>query len=329
MLHTAIRPRRGLTPLSAGLVVLLAAFVAIPIDARASTDTGCAPGQTARYVFGFAELNRFIGRAMGDPSTCEFADPGGTGDVHQSTSNGLAFWRKTTNTPTFTDGFNHWGHTPQGWAYWTGSSIDPAPNAHVFPDDVVQALLEGRSGGNASAEGYSRCLTNRLLVRYTLAELLDVVASIKDAVQFPPKLASLAGECSSAVLRSYDPSASVGPTEPLTAPAAPAAQAAQAALAAPAPASPAAPAAPSPSPTPTAVPTPAPSQPQLIVQGLNWVRGTDLYKDRVWVLGEVRNTGSPPAFDVSVAACWPPTAQSPVQVPPRFTTSPPVNPRAS
>jgi hypothetical protein len=57
--------------------------------------------------------------------TCEFADPTGSGDVHQQTTRGLAFWRKGTNTPTFTDGSNHWGKTPQGWVEWTGISVDP------------------------------------------------------------------------------------------------------------------------------------------------------------------------------------------------------------
>ncbi len=32
---------------------------------------------------------------------------------------------KSTNTPTFTDGYDHWALTQQGALHWTGSSIDP------------------------------------------------------------------------------------------------------------------------------------------------------------------------------------------------------------
>jgi hypothetical protein len=94
--------------------------------------TECPAGQAPHYVFGFADLSAFIGAEMGQPLTCEFADPNGTGDIHQRTTNGLAFWRKSTNTPTFTDGFDHWGHTPAGWVHWTGASIDPPPTAEVL-----------------------------------------------------------------------------------------------------------------------------------------------------------------------------------------------------
>jgi hypothetical protein len=86
---------------------------------------GCAVGKVPAYVFGFADLSTQIGSAMGDPLSCEFADPNGTGDVHQRTSQGLAFWRKSTNTPTFTNGYDHWAQVPTGWTQWIGSSIDP------------------------------------------------------------------------------------------------------------------------------------------------------------------------------------------------------------
>ena len=49
----------------------------------------------------------------------------GTGDMHQQTTKGLAFWRKGTNTATFTNGSEHWGNTPRGWVEWSGTSVDP------------------------------------------------------------------------------------------------------------------------------------------------------------------------------------------------------------
>ena len=50
-------------------------------------------------------------------------------------------------------------------------------------------------------------------------------------------------------------------------------------------------------------PTAATSQPQLAVEGLNTIHGPGPFAgdDMVWILGEVRNTGSTPAFNVSVS----------------------------
>jgi hypothetical protein len=62
---------------------------------------------------------------MGQAVTCEYADPSGTGDVEQQTTAGLAFWRKATNTPTFTDGGTHWALTAGGLVSWSGGSVDP------------------------------------------------------------------------------------------------------------------------------------------------------------------------------------------------------------
>jgi hypothetical protein len=100
----------------------------------AQANSRCPPGQSPRYVFGFADLSSRLSNAMGSPVTCEFADPKGTGDIHQNTTRGLAFWRKSTNTPTFTNGSEHWALTSRGLVYWTGSSIDPIANAVVISD---------------------------------------------------------------------------------------------------------------------------------------------------------------------------------------------------
>jgi predicted metalloprotease len=100
----------------AALVALLAAIFVAPVAGYA-----CTP----HYEAGFAALHTLLGEQMGEATSCEFGDPNGSGDVHQQTSRGLAFWRKSTNTPTFTDGFQHWALTDEGPLYWTGSSIDP------------------------------------------------------------------------------------------------------------------------------------------------------------------------------------------------------------
>src|SRR5919202_1053151 len=109
------------------LAAALAIPAALPVSAQAANF--CQPGQQPRYVFGFADLQARLGDWMGSPLTCEFPDPNGTGDVHQRTTKGLAFWRKRTNTPTFTNGSEHWALTASGPVYWTGPSVDPPPNA--------------------------------------------------------------------------------------------------------------------------------------------------------------------------------------------------------
>jgi hypothetical protein len=53
--------------------------------------------------------------------------------MQATTTGGLAFYRQSTNTPTFTDGFNHWALTGDGLIAWTGSAIDPPGNTAVAP----------------------------------------------------------------------------------------------------------------------------------------------------------------------------------------------------
>jgi hypothetical protein len=87
----------------------------------------CPPEVGPDFTLGFAQLKSAVGNAMGDATGCEHGDPLGSGDVLQETTTGLAFYRVSTNTPTFTDGWSHWALTPGGEVFWTGASIDP-PN---------------------------------------------------------------------------------------------------------------------------------------------------------------------------------------------------------
>lgn len=84
----------------------------------------CEPDQLPRFVFGFAALKEQIGDVMGEPMECEHANPR-NGDALQQTTTGLSFYRKQTNTPTFTDGWEHWALTAEGLVTWLGDSIDP------------------------------------------------------------------------------------------------------------------------------------------------------------------------------------------------------------
>jgi hypothetical protein len=132
-LNVVLRSRGGPSMHRFVAVSFLVALIVSPLAAAAQSAPHCNPGQAPSFVFGFAELRAEVGAAMGDPISCEYADPNGTGDTLQDTSTGLAFWRKSTNTPTFTDGATHWGLTPAGFVAWTGPSIDPPAGVAVPP----------------------------------------------------------------------------------------------------------------------------------------------------------------------------------------------------
>jgi hypothetical protein len=154
--------------LSFAMVAVIVASVSVP-SASAQGAAHCQPGQSPQFVFGFANLKALLGDAMGDPVSCEYADPNGTGDTLQDTSAGLAFWRKSTNTPTFTDGATHWGLTASGLVNWTGASIDPpavavapapepAPPSAAPPAPPAPASVpQGACGAPANPWGYTFC----------------------------------------------------------------------------------------------------------------------------------------------------------------------------
>lgn len=88
----------------------------------------CRPGEPPAFLFGFATLKGLLGDLMGDALECQHPNPQ-NGDVLQQTSTGLAFWRKSTNTNTFTNGNQHWALTTAGFVTWFGDAIDPPANA--------------------------------------------------------------------------------------------------------------------------------------------------------------------------------------------------------
>ena len=131
-------------PALVGLAVAVALLLTPSAPLAAQAAPHCGSDDPPIYVFGFAHLKALLGATMGDPVSCEYADPNGTGDTLQDTTAGLAFWRKSTNTPTFTNGATHWGLTSGGLVTWTGASIDPpsiadAPDHWTAPDRVKTA----------------------------------------------------------------------------------------------------------------------------------------------------------------------------------------------
>jgi S1-C subfamily serine protease len=106
----------------------------------------CEAAQSPHFANGFASLRVEVGDAMGDAIECEHANPS-NGDTLQRTTIGLSFYRKTTNTPTFTNGAEHWGLTTDGLVYWTGNTTDPpgsplasSPAGSAAPDQSQPAI---------------------------------------------------------------------------------------------------------------------------------------------------------------------------------------------
>jgi hypothetical protein len=129
------------------LPLLIAIFLLSgPPMASAQGRAFCRPGESPQFRFGFAALKEQVGPAMGEPIECEHANAS-NGDTLQQTTAGLAFYRKATNTPTFTDGFRHWGLTGSGLAYWEGSSVDPPGAGVAMAPDINPAISQLRSPG--------------------------------------------------------------------------------------------------------------------------------------------------------------------------------------
>ncbi len=82
----------------------------------APTPTGfpyCDPGQVPAFTFGFGELNAALGTEMGEPTECAHTDVA-SGDAYQQTTKGLAIYRRSSNTPSFSTWLGRWELTPDG-----------------------------------------------------------------------------------------------------------------------------------------------------------------------------------------------------------------------
>ncbi|MGI9147729.1 MAG: hypothetical protein ACR2IK_14450 [Chloroflexota bacterium] len=156
-------------------------------------------------MFGFADLRAQIGDPMGDPVTCEFSDPSGTGDIHQRTTTGLAFWRKSTNTPTFTNGFDHWAQTPMGRVTWTGASVDPPaqanPNADAYPAVIVETFTRACEDTNhdpalqATQRATCACAIDKIQQTYSLADFIAIGQQSMTGAGVPREVANIVVSC--------------------------------------------------------------------------------------------------------------------------------------
>src|SRR5206468_2646522 len=87
----------------------------------------CAAGQTPQFQFGFAALRAAVGDPVGEPTECEHPDA--DGNALQKTTTGSLFWQRSTNTPVFTAGDQHWALTANGLVQWSGPSMQPPVSA--------------------------------------------------------------------------------------------------------------------------------------------------------------------------------------------------------
>jgi hypothetical protein len=100
-----------------------AAVALIQPNGPVAVNEGCQSDHPAFY-YGFADLRSDLGAVMGTPTECEHAIHA-NGDTRQRTTTGYAYYRKSDNIPTFTDGWNHWAITSDGLVHWSGYVVDP------------------------------------------------------------------------------------------------------------------------------------------------------------------------------------------------------------
>jgi len=97
----------------------------------------CQLGEAPAFANGLAALKQQVGNVMGAPLECEHADSS-AGDTVQQTSTGLAAYRASTNTASFTDGWRHWALTPGGLTSWEGTESDPPLGTASDPEPAPQ-----------------------------------------------------------------------------------------------------------------------------------------------------------------------------------------------
>jgi hypothetical protein len=173
-------------------LLAIAGWATTTQPAAAQSAPFCGAGESPAFVFGFAALREQVGGAMGAAIECEHADPV-NGDTLQQTTTGLSFYRKITNTATFTDGFQHWGLTADGLRTWTGSSIDPPAN--VYPDGATTAFVNACDKNDSSLQAPCRCAIEKIESRYTLADFLVLAQRTQTSGGMAPELTIIMSDC--------------------------------------------------------------------------------------------------------------------------------------
>jgi hypothetical protein len=68
---------------------------------------------------------------MGNPTSCTYSDPSGSGDTLQTTDTGLAVYRAQSGAWTFTNGADRWALVGATVVHWTGDALDPPDDAEI------------------------------------------------------------------------------------------------------------------------------------------------------------------------------------------------------
>lgn len=128
-----------------GVLGIVGAVLVVPwVGASTLVSSACQADQPPRFLFGFAALRDRLGATMGEPVECEHMDSE-TGDSLQRTTTGIAYQRKGSNMPTFTNGQESWALTSSGVAYWMGEpswTVGVAPSGpEVMSSDELDAQL--------------------------------------------------------------------------------------------------------------------------------------------------------------------------------------------
>lgn len=116
---------RWLLALTLLFAVSAAPVASAPVWAASEPAPFCAPDEAPHFAFGIAALHDAIGPIMGDALECEHPNSA-NGDTLQQTTTGLAMYRQSSNTPEFTDGWNHWALTTSGILAWSGGDVTAA-----------------------------------------------------------------------------------------------------------------------------------------------------------------------------------------------------------
>lgn len=124
------------TKRAAWYLACLSLLLPLGMPALVLAQAQCSAGQP-RLAPAFADLVAQLGSRVGDATECEHTDAA-SGDVQQSTSNGLLYLRKSTSTPTFTDGGEHWALRSGQLLDWTSAEVDPPAAAQVIATTPAQ-----------------------------------------------------------------------------------------------------------------------------------------------------------------------------------------------
>jgi lipoprotein-anchoring transpeptidase ErfK/SrfK len=175
-------------------IMLIFTCVGAPVATAASIITKpapyCQPGQEPQFVLGIANLADQLGETMGEPLECEHLDQA-SGDVHQQTTTGLAFYLPGANTAGFTNGWRHWSLVDGQVTTWIGPDSAPplitgvpsfieVPEAAAAAMEAVPVDLPGRIVGRFNVRREPRIAPETVIRTLDNNTAIQVQATVRD-----------------------------------------------------------------------------------------------------------------------------------------------------